>query len=773
MEGSSGNASASSIFPLITSLPLTSPSLLALLSRHRPFSRPSLLPSSATRFLARITSSILARDTLAEEKHAALHIAKELVLQDTEGWVLAGWGKEWVGSTLGALSSASMTLSSVSAYLSLLQTLVLASPQSPSFERESIHPIMGKLSTTLLKLLDRAASQAEGNQDVLHDLLQTTRLILVHAPAAFRPAVNTLRALLLPLIVYQSSSVHSDIRDSAISLLTILYHTQGKAQVAQGWRAEMGDGLLGVGACLDAIVADGWQGDARAAQTALPPGLAPFPADTPSRLPVALIKPPSQTTSRPVPVPIAHIVRLAIRCLDLTLDTPTVPYISPQHHANLVACLPRIWTSGMMLLGNVATACGDHLLPHLTDILDTTLHLAEITPDTSTQSHTQLLRLHNIFLDIFPSATWYPEHPARLLKLCISKLSPLLDSTAPVNTSLATANGAGGKKGKKRARGEEDGLLASLEGREGRRIGVEGAVALEALQLISKVHPTPLLPPSLLMLSIRLHLALYLSLPTFGARRFADPAIQVRLIRSVRMVLQEACLMVEESGHSQGWKSVVLSVLEPNQGRLAPLLHPQLPAISRPAPPLSSLHFFTVESEEEAIIREELGLGTAASICEAADEDEGMEAEGAVDTVVVPVAPNDVRAGKKDVADVNLPSLNPGHTVLQTPSAPQPGHYPPAPAPAPTSAPAPVLTPQAVPAAQVQEAIPAKVEETGMGSEEFISFDTIPVEAGPSRVIKIDNKMDVDDDGSDHEIPDLDSELSGFEDDDDDDEEEE
>lgn len=150
-----------------------------------------------------------------------------------------------------------------------------------------------------------------------------------------------------------------------------------------------------------------------------------------------------------------------------------------------------------------------------------------------------------------------------------------------------------------------------------------------------------------------------------------------------------------------------------------------------------------------------------------------MEAEGAVDTVVVPVAPNDVRAGKKDVADVNLPSLNPGHTVLQTPSAPQPGHYPPAPAPAPTSAPAPVLTPQAVPAAQVQEAIPAKVEETGMGSEEFISFDTIPVEAGPSRVIKIDNKMDVDDDGSDHEIPDLDSELSGFEDDDDDDEEEE
>jgi hypothetical protein len=178
-----------------------------------------------------------------------------------------------------------------------------------------------------------------------------------------------------------------------------------------------------------------------------------------------------------------------------------------------------------------------------------------------------------------------------------------------------------------------------------------------------------------------------------------------------------------------------------------------------------------VESEEEAIVREELGLGTAASVREAADEDEGMEAEDVVETVVVPVAPNDVRAGKKDVADVNLPPLNPGHTVLQTSSAPQPGHYPPVPAPAPT--PAPVFASQVVPAAQVQETIPAKVDEAGMGNEEYISFDTIPVDAGPSRSIKIDNKMDVDDDGSDHEIPDLDSELSGFEDDDDDEDEEE
>jgi hypothetical protein len=43
-------------------------------------------------------------------------------------------------------------------------------------------------------------------------------------------------------------------------------------------------------------------------------------------------------------------------------------------------------------------------------------------------------------------------------------------------------NGSAGKRGKKRARGAEDGLVASLEGRSGRTIGSEGEVILEALQ---------------------------------------------------------------------------------------------------------------------------------------------------------------------------------------------------------------------------------------------------------------------------------------------------
>lgn len=122
--------------------------------------------------------------------------------------------------------------------------------------------------------MERSVGQIQEDQEVVvrqvsrssdsvlmkqYEILQSTRLILIHSPAAFRPAINTLRSTLLPLIVYNGSVISSEVRDAAIRLLTSLYHTQGKAQVAQGWRAEMGDAMQGIGASLDAIVVDGWQ----------------------------------------------------------------------------------------------------------------------------------------------------------------------------------------------------------------------------------------------------------------------------------------------------------------------------------------------------------------------------------------------------------------------------------------------------------------------------------------------------------------------------------
>ena len=100
-----GEPSSSTILPLLAALPLSTASLKDLLEAHKPFVRPSLLPGSAgPKFVARLNSTILSRDAALNEKHACLHIAKELVEQDQEGWVLATWGKGWVGAVLGTLS---------------------------------------------------------------------------------------------------------------------------------------------------------------------------------------------------------------------------------------------------------------------------------------------------------------------------------------------------------------------------------------------------------------------------------------------------------------------------------------------------------------------------------------------------------------------------------------------------------------------------------------------------------------------------------------------
>ena len=92
---------------LLFTLPLTSPLLPTLLSSHRPFARPSLLPqSAATKWVQRINAAIISRDPAqlaVEEKRAALALAAEVVRQDAEGWALAGWGKGWMSTALAVV----------------------------------------------------------------------------------------------------------------------------------------------------------------------------------------------------------------------------------------------------------------------------------------------------------------------------------------------------------------------------------------------------------------------------------------------------------------------------------------------------------------------------------------------------------------------------------------------------------------------------------------------------------------------------------------------
>ncbi|OCF58932.1 hypothetical protein L486_03425 [Kwoniella mangroviensis CBS 10435] len=531
---------------------------------------------------------------------------------DEEGYVMTTYGKGFVGTCLGVLSSSSSSISNIPSYLTLMRTLVISSSQYPSFEREVIHPIMGKLSVSLGKLLERSISENRPEWDVILDLLSIVRQLIIHAPAPFRPLLPTLKPSLYHLILQIPTptnpypSIPDEIRKSASELVATLHVTAGKANSPQTWGMEMREALGGFGRAMSGLTTDGWEEEPIKAQPPNPPSALPeLPVDPLGRLPVALDWAEGFTevilallsrypTARPVPVPIAQI---------------TVPYISPQHHAALLAYLPRIWTLGMQLIGSVAIACGDHLFPHLGNILDHTVWLAERSPASMTDSQVQLLRFHHLLLTIFPPAVVPLEYPTRLLRLCLTRVQPLLENRTKSDISSGNVGG-GGKRGKKRARNAEDGLVGGLEGREVRTVGVdEVKVIVCALQLVPLLHPTPLLSPSLLTFSIRLHLSLHLSIHSLGGILSSSSA-QSELRESVHDVLGKAVLMTEgEGGTGRGWKSLIISVLEQHSENLALALHPSLPPLARPMPPLSQLHFFVKEGEEERKERIAMGFG--------------------------------------------------------------------------------------------------------------------------------------------------------------------
>ncbi len=186
----------------------------------------------------------------------------------------------------------------------------------------------------------------------------------------------------------------------------------------------------------------------------------------------------------------------------------------------------------------------------------------------------QLFRFHHLMLTLYSPALLSIDYPTRLLRLCLGKLSPLLEPRPLPATGQAPMPNGGGKRGKKRARGAEDGLVGGLEGRESRALSSEeSGVILESLRckpclckqeipaeeesVTPLLHLTPLLAPEFLTLSIRLHLSLHLSLPTIPSLFRCT-----RMYDAVSHVLEEALLINESySGTSPGWKSVILSVL--------------------------------------------------------------------------------------------------------------------------------------------------------------------------------------------------------------------
>lgn len=94
-------AEQTKVISLLSSLQFIHPSFVPLLESHKPLARPSTgSQSQLNKLLNRLNIVLLTKDD-SREKRAACEAAEEMIKQDEEGWVLAGWGKGWLGGCLG------------------------------------------------------------------------------------------------------------------------------------------------------------------------------------------------------------------------------------------------------------------------------------------------------------------------------------------------------------------------------------------------------------------------------------------------------------------------------------------------------------------------------------------------------------------------------------------------------------------------------------------------------------------------------------------------
>lgn len=103
LAGPSATTPASTL-AILTNLPISHPSFGSLLVAHTPLASSSSLPHQPlNKLLGRINTAILSRES-ENDRRIAWNLAREVILQDTEGFALLQFGKGWVTASIAAVT---------------------------------------------------------------------------------------------------------------------------------------------------------------------------------------------------------------------------------------------------------------------------------------------------------------------------------------------------------------------------------------------------------------------------------------------------------------------------------------------------------------------------------------------------------------------------------------------------------------------------------------------------------------------------------------------
>ncbi|EAU84647.2 hypothetical protein CC1G_00166 [Coprinopsis cinerea okayama7 len=565
--------------------------------------------SHLTKWTARIGSLLHSKD--AGGRWAGLCIAHKSSLLSKEFMIDAA--SSWMPVVLPMLSR-NEGVPTMKAAIRLLVTIFTSTLDIPEFQRQLCTPNVTKFTSALSSLATSAS-----DIDLKALCLTTLSQLIPVYPSAHKASFASVSSLALGFL-NGSHPCPTDVRIlySAARLYATLHLTGGKVGAAAIWRKFVDDTLA---FCWNAYAALRTTFPGNAMNTGNPPQadpiiIVPLNIDR-LRCGTVVLEHLLQTlTTRPVQVSIGSLVKYGLTLISTSADEQIEGFFDPTTRVSEVAAVPEIWKEGCNLLTVLAETVPQHLNPYTSRLCTVIAYHLEQPSTTIAQKAFFLYTLRVVLNKCH--AVDSPIIPNRIVKALLPSLAVILDSKGPASQPGETISTT--KNSRKRARNYEGDEVFKVSRDVICPTAIEGQVLLHTITVLRHCLRNPNLAVPQLSLATRILLSIQLSLSQMAPVTFSpDPSLFDKVNREVHSLCAELASSSSVVLH-KATPLIVSTLVEAQRTESLPaldlLLHPRLPPVVRPIPPIQSIILFKVdESHEEAELRNKLHLDSGNEEC--------------------------------------------------------------------------------------------------------------------------------------------------------------